>query len=61
MSAIYLMLPIALLLGAGFLAAFIRSASQGQYDDLDTPAHRILLEDKIVNATPHVISKKGNL
>jgi cbb3-type cytochrome oxidase maturation protein len=54
MSAIYLMLPIALLMGLGFLVAFVRAASQGQYDDLDTPAHRILLEDKVLN-------KKGNL
>lgn len=57
MSAIYLMLPIALLLGLGFLVAFVRAAFQGQYDDLDTPAHRILLEDKISNNT----SKKGSL
>jgi cbb3-type cytochrome oxidase maturation protein len=57
MSVIYLMLPIALLLGFGFLVAFIRSAAQGQYDDLDTPAHRILIEDQVTNVT----SQKGNL
>jgi cbb3-type cytochrome oxidase maturation protein len=57
MSVIYLMIPIALLMGFGFVAAFIRAASQGQYDDLDTPAHRVLLEDKISN----VSSTKGNL
>lgn len=57
MSVIYLVVPIALLMGLGFLVAFIRAASQGQYDDLDTPAHRILLEDKFSNVTV----KKGNL
>jgi cbb3-type cytochrome oxidase maturation protein len=57
MSAIYLMLPIALLLGLSFVVAFIRAASEGQYDDLDTPAHRILLEDKVSQVT----FKKGNL
>ena len=46
MSIIYILLPIALLLGFGFLLAFIRSSSTGQYDDLDTPAHRILLDDE---------------
>jgi cbb3-type cytochrome oxidase maturation protein len=61
MSAIYLMLPIALLMGIGFVAAFIRAANQGQYDDLDTPAHRILLEDKVTNVTPQGTLKKGNI
>jgi cbb3-type cytochrome oxidase maturation protein len=45
MTIIYLLLPVALLLGLGFLAAFAWGAAQGQYDDLETPAHRILLPD----------------
>jgi cbb3-type cytochrome oxidase maturation protein len=45
MSVIFMMLPIALLLAGGFLAAFLRAAAAGQYDDLETPAHRILLPD----------------
>lgn len=49
MSIIYLMLPIALLLGFGFLAAFIKMSADGQYDDLDTPAHRILIDDESSN------------
>jgi cbb3-type cytochrome oxidase maturation protein len=44
MRIIYFMLPISLGLGFGFLFAFVRSALRGQYDDLETPAHRILLE-----------------
>lgn len=39
------MLPTALLLGVAFLVAFIRGAARGEYDDLETPAHRILLPD----------------
>lgn len=46
MSVLYILLPLALLLGFGFLSAFIFSSKTGQYDDLDTPAHRILLEDE---------------
>ena len=45
MNIVLLLLPVALLLGFGFLAAFIWSASDGQFDDLETPAHRILLTD----------------
>jgi cbb3-type cytochrome oxidase maturation protein len=47
MSVIELMVPIALLLGLGFLGAFAWVAASGQYDDLETPAHRILIEDDV--------------
>ena len=46
MNILILMVPMALLLGAGFVAAFFWATSQGQFDDLETPAHRMLDEDK---------------
>jgi len=45
MSVIYVLLPLALLLASVALFAFIRSVKAGQFDDLDTPAHRILHDD----------------
>ena len=45
MNIIYILLPIALLLGLGFLLAFIKMSAEGQYDDLETPAQRILIDD----------------
>lgn len=42
MSAIYLLIPISLILAAGFLAAFIWAVRAGQYEDTETPAMRIL-------------------
>ncbi|MEN9722485.1 MAG: Cytochrome oxidase maturation protein cbb3-type [Pseudomonadota bacterium] len=45
MSVIFILLPIALLLGGFFVAAFVVMAKQGQYDDLETPAYRVLLEE----------------
>lgn len=45
MSVIFVLLPMALLLGAGFAAGFAWMAASGQFDDLETPAHRLLLED----------------
>lgn len=45
MNIIYFLLPIALALGGGFALAFIYSALRGQYDDLETPARRMLLEE----------------
>jgi cbb3-type cytochrome oxidase maturation protein len=42
MSVIYLVLPLALLIVGGAVLAFVWSAKSGQYDDLDTPAVRVL-------------------
>ncbi|MDD0853396.1 cbb3-type cytochrome oxidase assembly protein CcoS [Halobacteriovorax sp. GB3] len=46
MNIIYFLLPLALLLGAVFIGLFIWATKQGQYDDLETPAHRMLLDDE---------------
>ncbi len=45
MSVLYIALPVALLLGAGAVAAFLWSLHHGQYDDLDTPPVRMLFDD----------------
>ena len=45
MSAIYIALPLALLLALAGILAFIWSVRSGQMDDLETPALRILGED----------------
>lgn len=49
MSAIYIMLPISLLLAFFFLAAYIWSVRSGQFEDTHTPAMRILPDDKSVS------------
>lgn len=46
MNIIYFLLPMALLMGGGFVVWFIVSVYTGQYDDLETPAHRMLLDDE---------------
>lgn len=45
MTAIYLMLPVSLLLAMIFLIAYVWSVRSGQYDDTHTPSLRILTED----------------
>jgi cbb3-type cytochrome oxidase maturation protein len=42
MNILALMIPMALLLGFGFVAAFLWAAESGQFEDTETPAHRIL-------------------
>jgi cbb3-type cytochrome oxidase maturation protein len=45
MSVIYVALPIALLLGAAGMFACIRCIRDGQYEDLESPPIRILIDD----------------
>ena len=45
MTVLIIMIPMALILGFGFVVAFIYSMKSGQFDDLETPAHRILKEE----------------
>jgi len=45
MSALLYLIPIALLLGAVGLAAFLWALRSGQFDDLDGAANRILFDD----------------
>jgi cbb3-type cytochrome oxidase maturation protein len=45
MNGLALLIPAALLLGLGGLAAFFWSLRAGQYDDLDGAALRILNDD----------------
>ena len=46
MNIIYFMVPVALLLGGLFVGGFIWMVRSGQYDDLETPAIRILNNDE---------------
>ena len=45
MSVIIILIAASLLIALGFLAAFIWSVKNGQYDDDYTPSVRILFDD----------------
>lgn len=45
MDILYLLIPIALLLAGIAIGAFFWSVNSGQFDDLESPAHRILYDD----------------
>jgi cbb3-type cytochrome oxidase maturation protein len=47
MSIVFILLPLALFLSLTFLAGFLTQVARGQYDDLETPAHRMLLDDEV--------------
>ena len=46
MTVLFLLLPLSILLAAGFLWAFIWAVRSGQYEDTCTPAMRLLTEDE---------------
>jgi cbb3-type cytochrome oxidase maturation protein len=45
MSVLYIVLPLALLIVGVAVAAFVWATRRGQFDDLDTPAVRMLHDD----------------
>ncbi len=56
MSILVVLIFISALIGSGFLIAFIWAMKSGQYDDAETPAIRMLFDDK-----PTSNQKKQNL
>lgn len=45
MSVVFVMAPVALLLAAIAVGAFIWATRDGQFDDVETPAHRVLFDE----------------
>ena len=45
MTALYFILPLALLVAGAAVAAFAWSVRTGQLDDLDTPPRRVLVDE----------------
>ena len=50
MEVIYLLIPISLIFLGGILWLLFWAVRSGQFDDMEGPAHRILMdEDKVVD------------
>ena len=47
MSALFILIGISILVAGSFLAAFLWSVKNGQYDDDYTPSIRMLFDDKL--------------
>lgn len=46
MSVLFIVLPLAFVLAAAGVGAFLWAVRKGQYDDLDTPPIRALFDDE---------------
>lgn len=51
MSVLFIVLPLAIVMAGVALAAFLLSVKRGQFDDLDTPAVRMLFDEESDGAT----------
>lgn len=54
MNILYLLIPLAIGLGASFVYFFIWATKDGQFDDLDTPSMRLLIEDQDISETENI-------
>lgn len=52
MSVLYVVVPMAILLSAGAVTAFLWAVRGGQFDDIQTPGVRALHEDEPVPPKP---------
>lgn len=47
MNILFVLIPIALFMAGLFLGAFVWSVKRGEFDDLETPALRVLIDDDL--------------
>jgi cbb3-type cytochrome oxidase maturation protein len=47
MSVLLLLLIISILIAGGFLAAFLWSVNDGQFEDVEMPQHKILFKNNL--------------
>jgi len=60
MTLLAVAIPVALLVAAAAVVAFIWAARTDQYEDLDTPPRRMLLEDPPVRGSEALPSAHGS-
>lgn len=59
MSVLYIALPVAILMGAAAVVACVICIRGGQFDDLETPAVRMLIDDEPDRAAAKSKTGKG--
>lgn len=52
MEAIYLLLPVALIIVIAIIAIFFWAVKSDQFEDLEGPAHRIIMDDDAIGTNP---------
>ena len=52
MEIVYVLLPLSLMLALGGFIAYLWSVRSGQFEDLESPAVRILFDDELAAKKP---------
>lgn len=60
MSVLFVALPLAILLGGAAMLACVACIRRGQFDDLETPAVRILIDDRPQPVEPAANTSAGS-
>ncbi len=60
MESLWILIPLSILIAAVIGALFWWAAADGQFDDLDGPVGRILIDDDLPPGTKPVDSKQIN-
>ena len=60
MEVLYLLIPLSLLLVGLIVWIFLWAIRSGQFDDLEGPAHRILMDDDDVPEQPDSKTEEKN-
>jgi cbb3-type cytochrome oxidase maturation protein len=64
MDILWLLVPMSVLIALGIGAVFIWSARSGQFDDLEGPAHRMLMDDdraQTIDEAPTSVKDDGQV
>lgn len=59
MSIILILIPVSVVVAAGFLLGFIWAVRAGQYEDTTTPSMRMLADDAPVSEPPDAPDAKN--
>ena len=62
MDILYLLIPLSLVFVAVIAYVFLWAVKSGQFEDLEGPAHRILMDDEPINPTegPSTVGKSDS-
>lgn len=59
MNILIMTIPVSILLASFFVLMFISAVSKGQFDDLESPAHTMLLENEENENDKNIKNNKG--
>ena len=60
MDILYLLIPLSLVFVAVIAVVFLWAVKSGQFEDMEGPAHRILMDDDLPASSENLIEEKKN-